>query len=284
MTNPRPLLSLTALLLAGSLAGCDAEAPGGAVDYRAIGHADLTSLTSAPWLASSLKDGNLAIAGDDLGDCADVLQAARTVTFGASDDAFEVYVEGTFDAAAANACSDYLDAKVATGKARGDGHPKPEAVLLAEGVFVVFGGDLTPSRDRLESLLSNDPSKGQPLWITANTRGKDPKATRPVERVVAWANPSKGLRAHAEVVFADEAKATELYGKATLGLVAMSMSDEVGELASAVDLDSSGKTITAEIALSSTQMKGLVTKAKARPPGHDGHEGHGLKVEVDTSR
>jgi hypothetical protein len=314
MTSSRPLLPLSALLLAGVLAGCDAESPDveradadrlGAdpadadpadadpvdaelaaadpVDARVVGHVDLDALTSAPWLAEAMKDATLAIDAK-LGPCADVLRQADSVTFGATkDEAFEAYVEGSFDAAAANACGDHIDAEVARHAARLDGRPKPEAVLLADGVFVVFGGDLTPTRDRLAGLRAADPSPGEPLWVTANMTGKG----RPVEQVKAWANPAEGLRVHAEAVFADEQKAAAVYGKANLGLAAMSMSDEVGELASAVDLRSSGKAMTATIELTNEQMKTVVAKGKARHQAHhahfhDAHEGSGLRVEIDA--
>lgn len=156
-------------------------------------------------------------------------------------------------------------------------------MLLADGVFVVFGGDLTPTRDRLEDLQAADPSPGEPLWVTANMTGKG----RPVEQVKAWANPGKGLRVHAEVVFADEQKAAEIYGKANLGLAAMSMSDEVGELASAVSLSSSGAAMTADIQLTTEQMKTVVAKGKARHQAHwaharHAHEGSGVHVEIDA--
>jgi hypothetical protein len=304
MTSSRPLLSLS-VLLAGALAGCDTESTDSdrlddadriadadpvdaelvdadAVDARVVGHVDLHALTSAPWLADAMKDATLAIDAK-LGPCADVLRATDSVTFGGTkDEAFEAYVVGSFDAAAANACEDHIDAEVARHAARLDGHPKPEAMLLADGVFVVFGGNLTPSRERLAGLRAADPSAGEPLWVTANMIGKG----RPVEQVKAWANPAKGLRVHAQVVFADEQKATEIYGKANLGLAAMSMSDEVGELASAVDLSSSGKAITAKVELTDEQMKTVVAKGKARHQAHarawHGHEDSGVRVEIDA--
>jgi len=316
MTSSRPFLSLSALLLAGAVAGCDAESPDvertdaarvGAeptdaelaaelaadpvdaelddaelIDARVIGHVNLAVLTSAPWLADAMKDATLAMDAK-LGPCADVLRQANSVTFGGTkDEAFEAYVEGSFDAAAANACGDHIDAEVARYTSRLEGRPKPEAMLLADGVFVVFGGNLTPSRDRLAGLRAADPSPGEPLWVTANMTGKG----RPVEQVKAWANPAEGLRVRAEVVFADAQKAAEIYGKANLGLAAMSMSDEVGELASAVSLESSGKAMTATIQLSNEQMKTVVAKAEARHQAHarawEAHEGSGVRVEIDA--
>lgn len=291
MSTSRPFLALTALLLAGS-AGCDAEAPGGGgpIDYRAVGHVDIDAVKTAPWMKGALKDGKLEVHGE-LGACEDVVQKAKTVTFGAKEDAFEVYIGGSFGADEANACADFIDAKVAAEAGRLDGKPKPEATLLAEGVFVVFGGGLTPSRDRLEDLMDADPSSGQPMWVTANMTGKG----KPVERFEAWADPTKGMKAHAEVVFADEAKASEIYGQAVLGLTAMRMSDEVGELASAVDLDSSGKSMTAEVSLSTAQMKTLVAKSQARHEAHadfharhhggkggHGKKGSGVEIRIET--
>ncbi|MCB9717553.1 MAG: hypothetical protein H6712_27140 [Myxococcales bacterium] len=274
MTKSPTHLALTALLLAGSTTACDAEAPGAApIDYRAVGHVDLDAVKGAPWMKDALKDGKLEVDGQ-LGPCADVIQQTQALSFGANEDAFEVYLEGSFDAAQANACIDHLDAHVATRPPRGD-HPKPEATLMAEGVLVVFGGDLTPSRDRLDGLLAADPSGGQALWIAANMKGKE----QPIESVVAWADPSKGLSAHAELRFVDEAKAAETYGKATLGLTALSLSDEVGDLASAVSLGSSGKSLSADLSLSPKQMKTLVAKGKERHQAHArfhaGHPPHG---------
>jgi hypothetical protein len=303
MTSSRPLLSLSAFLLAGALAGCDTESvdndpvdadrlaadpvdaelvTADPVDARVVGHVDLAALTSAPWLAEAMKAATPAMDAK-LGPCADVLRQADSVTFGGKQDAFEAYVEGSFDAAAANACGDHIDAEVARHASRLDGHAKPEAMLLADGVFVVFGGDLTPTRDRLEGLQAADPSPGEPLWVTANMTGTG----RPVEQVKAWANPAKGLRAHAQVVFADEQKAAEVYGKANLGLAAMSMSDEVGDLASAVSLSSSGTAMTATIELTDDQMKTVVTKAQARHEAHWGHARHahedsGVRIEIDA--
>lgn len=305
MTSTRPsLLSLSALLLTGALASCDGESvdvdpidadrvaadaaddePADAdelttasVDAHVVGHVSLDALLSAPWVADAMKDATLTMDAK-LGACADVLRQADSVTFGAKkEEAFEAYLVGSFDAAVANACSDHIDAAVVRHANRLERHPKPEAVLLADGVFVVFGGNLTPSRDRLETLLAADPSAGQPLWISASTAGHG----GPVERVKAWANPATGLRVHAEVVFADEQKAAEIYGKANLGLAAMSMSDEVGELASAVSLKSAGKAMTAEIELTDEQMKTVVAKGKARHHARHGRDGASVRVEVDA--
>lgn len=312
MTRSRPsLLPLSTLLIAGALAGCDtvpaesgdaerlaaepadddeafddeAFAPDSLTaqpgEARVVGHVDLKALTSAPWLADAMSDATLHMDAR-LGPCADVLRTAESVTFGGTKgEAFEAYVVGTFDAAAANACSDHIDAEVARhASAHLDEHPKPEATLLADGVLVVFGGKATPSRERLASLRAADPSAGQPLWLVATMAGQD----HPLERVKAWASPAEGLRAHAEVVLADDQKAAEIYGKASLGLAAMSMSGELGELASAVSLRSSGRAITAELELSSDQMKTVVAKGKARHHArahawHD-HQGDGVRVEV----
>jgi hypothetical protein len=304
MTSTRPsFLSLSALLLAG-MASCDGESvdvdpieadrvaaeaaddePAEAdeltttpADAHVVGHVSLDALLAAPWVADAMKDATLAMDAK-LGACADVLRQADSVTFGAKkDEAFEAYLVGSFDAAAANACSDHIDAEVARHANRLERHPKPEAILLADGVFVVFGGTLTPSRDRLETLLAADPSAGQPMWVAASTAGQG----GPVDHVKAWADPAKGLRVHAEVVFADEQKAAEVYGKANLGLAAMSMSDEVGELASAVSLSSKGKAMTAEIELTDEQMKTVVAKAEARHHARHGRDGASVSIEVDA--
>ncbi len=303
MTSSHPSIALSALLLAGALAGCDHESvdvdpidadrvaaepaddeafdadqvTAEAVDARVVGHVDLRALTSAPWLADAMKEAT-PLMDAKLGACADVLRQTHSVTFGGTKDvAFEAYVVGSFDATAANACGDHIDAEVARHSSRLEGRPKPEAMLLADGVLVVFGGNVTPSRDRLAGLRAADPSPGEPLWVTANMTGKG----RPVEQVEAWANPAKGLRVHAEVVLADEQKAAEIYGKANLGLAAMSMSDEVGDLAAAVSLSSSGKAITAKVELTDEQMKTVVAKGQARhhahaqAHAHAWHDAHG---------
>ena len=310
MTRSNPHLSLSALLLAGTLVGCDQEpvdvelsadrvaaeaeaveaeplddaAPDAARltatpgDVHVVGHVSLAAIMSAPWITEAMKDATLDDEGK-LGACADVLRQAESVTFGATkDEAFEAYLVGSFDAATANACGDHIDAEVARHATRITDHPKPEALLLADGVFVVFGGSLTPSRERLDDLRAADPSGGQPLWVLASTPGEE----HPVEQVRAWANPAKGLRVHAELVFGSEEKAAEVYGKANLGLAAMTMSDEVGDLASAVDLRSSGKAITADVELTEAQMKTVAAKAEARHHAwHDG-ERHGMRFEVEA--
>jgi hypothetical protein len=116
------------------------------------------------------------------------------------------------------------------------------------------------------------------MWLTASMTDKG----GPVDQVKAWASPSKGLRVHAEVSFADEQKATEIYGKANLGLAAMSMSDEVGELASAVSLKSSGRVMTADVELTDEQMKTVVAKGKAHHHARHGHDGSHVSIEVDA--
>lgn len=305
MTSTRPtLLSFSALLVVGALASCDGESVDGdpidadrvavepaddepadadqftaqPADAHVAGHVDLRALLSAPWLADAMKDATPVIDAK-LGACADVLRQTDSVTFGAKkEEAFEAYIVGSFDAAAANACGDHIDAEVARHSTRLDRHPKPEAVLLADGVLVVFGGNLTPSRDRLEGLLAADPSAGAPMWLSASMLGKG----GPVDHVKAWANPATGLRVHAEVLFADEQKATEIYGKANLGLAAMSMSDEVGDLASAVTLRSNGRAMTAEVELTDEQMKTVVAKGKARHHARHGHDGASVSIEVDA--
>lgn len=314
MSISRPIVALTALVLVGPV-GCDHDSFEGhdsdaeaddarrevahphaldhdalvqhvhSTDHRGVGHVDIAALSSAPWAKEMLEDGALEVDGE-LGSCADVLRDASAITFGVQEQAFEVYLQGSFDAAEANACAELIDAKVAAAPEHLDGKPTPEATLLADDVFVVFGGDLGPSRDRLQALLDADPSSGQPLWVVADTSDTGKK----VDHVALWADPSGGLEAHAALVFADEAEATELYGQAMLGLTALRLSDEVGELASAVSLSSSGAVITADLSLDTAQMETLVAKgkahARARAEVRDHHgshgEGSGLEIHIEA--
>lgn len=296
METTRPILALTLAALFIPLSACDADMPGASdADYRAVGHLDLAAVKRTSWLKDALGDDALELPGLDA--CGDVLRQAKAITFGAGEDAFEVYVRGPIDAAAANACGDQIDAEMST-KARGSAsEPTPEATMLADDLFVVFAGDLTPSRSRLRSLLSVDPSpKGdQPIWMVATADGKDD----PVSHVQAWADPSKGLDAHVEVQFDDAAKASEVYGQAMLGLAALRLSDEAGALASAVDLDSSGDTVTAELHATPTQLEALMkastgkTKGKGKSgasihagahagPTPDG-DGHSFRIQIGAS-
>lgn len=260
------------LLVASSLAlttlgstGCDGEAPPSASDFRAIAHVDIAAVTSSPWVKDAMGSGSLDLDAD-LGACADMVRAAESVTVGANDDGFEVYVIGKFDASKANACSDFIDKKVAEAKKKGKSMKmEPEAVLLDKDLFVVHGGAVTPTDARLESLLDADPSpKGTSMWVVAQPDAK--KSKEPVEYIRAWANVSKGFDAHAELQFKEESKATELYGKATLGLTALQLSGEAPELADAVKLGRAGDTLTADVHADTKTMKKLVADKKKGGP------------------
>ncbi|MEM7156066.1 MAG: hypothetical protein AAF799_24650 [Myxococcota bacterium] len=266
MTTKRHALTLSLLVLAAPLSACDAETPTD-VDYRAIGHVDLAEVKKAPWMEKAMLDAKLDDKGE-LGACGDVLRQAESVTFGVGEDTFEAYIKGPIAANTANACSEFIDAKVAEETAKGDhdDHPTPEATLVADGVFAVFGGNLTPSTARLRQLEGSAPVSGKPAWFTATIDEKD----SPVSHVEAWANFDKGLDAHVEAQFKDPAKAAELYGQATLGLVALRASGEMGELASVVDLDSDGDTITAEVHATPKQMEAFKAMSEKRR-GHHGH-------------
>lgn len=275
MTTKRTALTLSLLALAAPLAACDAEAPTD-VDYRAIGHVDLGEVQKTPWIKKAMLDGKLDDNGE-LGPCGDVLRAAESITFGVGEDTFEAYIKGPIAANTANECSEFIDAKVAEETAKGrdhDDHPTPEATLVAEGVFAVFGGNLTPSTARLRHLEGSAPVSGKPAWFTASIDDKE----SPVSHVEAWANFDKGLDAHVEAKFKDPAKAAELYGQATLGLVALRASGEMSELASVVDLDSNGDTITAEVHATPKQMEAFQAMSEKRH-GHHGPHKKGKAVQ-----
>jgi len=260
------------LLVASSLAlttlgstGCDGEAPPDASDFRAIGHIDISTVTASPWVKDAMGSGSLDLDAD-LGACAAMVRAAESVTVGANDDGFEVYVEGKFDTSKADACSDFIDGKVAEAKKKGKSMKmEPEAVLLDKDLFVIHGGAVTPTDARLESLLAADPSpSGTSMWVIAQPDVK--KSKQPVQYLRAWANLSKGFDAHAEVQFKDESKATELYGKATLGLAALQLSGEAPELTDGVKIDRAGDTLSADFHADTKTMKKLVADKKKGGP------------------
>lgn len=315
MTTTRPLFALCALAVAGSLAGCDSDTPAAEFfeaeaaepetpeaaptrveaaltvrsDFSAVGHVDLATVTRAPSIQDAWSHTQVEFDAK-LGPCAAVMNKTGAITFGAGPDAFEVYIEGSFEAAEANACTDFIDAEVTRRHTRLEGRPRPEATLLGDGMFVIFGGETTPSRERRADLLAADPSPGgEPMWLTGKVKG----GGQPVDSITAWARPGEGFEAHVEALFNDEGKASEIYGKATLGLAAMSLSGEVGELASAVDLDSSGKTLSAELSLSAAQMKTLMARGKARHQARmkiraeardDEPQDSGFQIQIEASK
>lgn len=263
-------------------AGATAEREGHAAideasgDYTAVGHVEIARVRGVPWVADFMTKHHRDF--DPMFEsCAKVFHDAEAVTFGLADDRFEIYVTGDLDLDEASACGDKIDVD------------RPaSAIVLDEDLFVLYRGDIEPDRARLEGLLARDPEPNakHPIWMTGSAVSLSHAS--PVEHVQMWADPSKGLDAQAKVVFADEAKAAEIYGQATLGLTALRMSEHASELASAVDLDSSGDTMTVEIHATEDQMTEVLTEVIVAGHAHHGHmppgaKEHGVHVEFHTT-
>lgn len=251
------------------LAACDSEAPAD-LDYRAVGHLDLAKLQKAPWIDAAIV-GEIADPSGDLGPCADVLRKADAVTFGAGEGTFEIYLRGSIDAAAANACSDHIDDKIRDEKLSDD-DVQPEGTMIADNLFAIHSGGLTPTPARRKALLRSQPVKGAPAWVVANGG----KGDAPFETVRAWATVGKGVDAHIDATFADDAEANELFGQANLALVALRMSDEAGDLASLIELDSKGRTISAELHADAKQIDAIKALAKSS----DEEEASGIELRI----
>ncbi len=275
MTTPAKFLLAAPLALAlSATVGCDSEAPTSATDYRAIAHVDLDAAGSAPWVKKAIGTDSLDIGGD-LGPCADIVDAATSVTVGHKEGEFEVYVTGKLEADKADACADHIE-KMAKKSSKHRSGDEPEAVILDDDLFAIYHGT-TPSRARFETLLAADPSpSGKPMWVVAQPDAKTTKA--PFSYVQAWADTAKGFNAHVDVQLKDETTATELYGKAMLGLAAVQMSGEADELVKGLKLSNRGDTLTADMHVSPKDMTSIISKgqakAKARVEPHDG-EGKG---------
>ena len=239
-------------------------------DYSAAGHIEIASVLATPWVKQAMATHDMEL-GAELDDCARVFEAAEAVTFGMKDEAFELYISGQLDIDAASACGDKID---------GDADEPSAAVVLDADLFVIYRGELEPSRARLNALLTLDPTpnKDQPIWLTGSALSFADKT--PVEGVQIWANPAQGLEAHVQVDFQDAQTATELFGQATLGLTALRMSNDVGELASAVDLKSSGQTMTADIHVTQAQIESVLTEIATDTAAA---EDSGVHVELHTS-
>ena len=287
MTTPARFLFASSLALAAPLAtGCDSESTESAMDYHAVGHVDIAAARSAPWVQSALGTHAIDLPAE-LGACASLVSAATSVTAGVGADAYEVYVSGSFDSDDADACADLIEKKAAEHRSKRKGSkpkPKPNAVLLDKDLFAIYGGALAPSRARMESLLASDPSpSGSPIWAVAQDHGTKHD---PIAAVQAWADTSKGLTAHVDVQFDSEAQATELYGKAMLGLTAMQLSGEASELAKTVSLSSRGDTLTADLHAPPKLLHKLIdakqAKVKATVDGGTGKEHGSLSITLGT--
>lgn len=256
MTTPTSLLALGAALLPLVATGCDSDAASPA-NYRLVAHADVAALMASPLVADAMKKDKAELTAE-LGACGDLVSSATGVTVGANDDAFELYVAGKFTAKQAKACTDHIEAQIAKdGGAKDGGGSADEHVdtaQLGDGLFAVYRGPAKPSRSRLAALHAADPSPTrtkQPMWFVAH----DDANKGEVEHVEGWASMSRGLDAHVEVHFDSATAAAEIYGQAALGLAAMRMSDEMGELAKAVKVTSGGDTVTAEFHASTDVLR-----------------------------
>lgn len=274
-TAPK-LLALVAGLVTSALAGCDSDAAT-STDYRVVLHADVTALRASPLVAAALKDDALQIDGD-LGACAELLRTATAVTVGADEGAFEVYVEGKFTAKAAKSCSEHVATQLAAKGAKTDA--RVDTTVVADGLFAVHRGPAKPSRARMTSLRSADPSPGkQAAWLVAH----DDDDKDEVEHVEAWISAGKAIDAHLDVHFDSATAATEIYGQAAIGLTALRLSSEMGELAKAISVSSAGDTLTAEFHASNELVRKLIdagrVKAKAAARADEDHSGS-ISVEI----
>lgn len=284
MTPTTQRLALTACLTALLPPGCDSDATS-ASEYRVVAHADLSALARAPFVTDAMKKDAFQIGGD-LGPCEALVRSASAVTLGADEGAFEIYIEGKFTAKAAAACRDHVAAELRTKGTKAD--ERFETTLVAEGLFAVHRGVAKPSRARMTALLGADPSPGkQALWMVAH----DDDDKDEIEHIEAWASVAKGFDAHLTAHFDSAKAATELYGQAMLGLTALRLSGELGELAKAVSLSSGGDTITAELHASSDLVRKLMADASvrakvdaSRAPEQRGDDDHGaFSIQIEAN-
>lgn len=280
MTTPTPSLALGLCLLGLVAAGCDSDTSSPA-DYRIVAHADIGALKAAPWIADAMKGDKIDLSGD-LGACAPLVLDATAVTLGVNEDAFEVYVEGKFTAKQATACADHVATTLVKKGAKAD--EKVETAQLGDGLFAVYRGAFKPSRTRLKGLVAADPTPAgkQALWVVAH----DDANKGEVEHVEAWATAGKGLDAHVEVHFDSAKAAAEIYGQAAMGLAALRLSDDMGDLAKAISVSSGGDTVTAEIHASNDLVRKLMAesrvKGKVDASSRDDEHGSSFSVELEA--
>lgn len=270
-TAAKFMLASSLAVVASFSTGCDSDMAASPMDYRTVAHLELGTMGSTPWIKTVIDTKSLDLDGD-LGPCADLVHTAKAVTIGHGEAGFELYVQGKFDATKADACTDHIEKMVDKHeKKSGEPKPDPEGVVLAADLFAVYAGTMSPSRKRLKSLLASDPSPGgQSMWVVAQPDVKH--GDNPVAYIQAWADTSKGLNAHAEVQMADETVATELYGKAMLGVTALQLSGEADEVAKGISLAHNGDTLTADFKaqpkiLQKLFKDGASKRAKAKGKG-----------------
>ena len=261
---PRTAAIVLASVTAGLLVGCDAE-PGSAFEYDTVARVDLDAVRSSAWGKNLLEGDSVQISVDGSHDCEALVADTDAVTLGTGRDRVEIYVEGSFASKAVDDCIDALEADFSKEKPKkGETRHAFKSKTLGQGMFAIVVGPAplpTPSRDRLDDLLDADPSPAdEPIWFTA----RPDKATEELRYVEGWLDPSKGLDAHVGVEFSDDAVAAKNGAEATMFLTAMRFSDEMSAFANAVDLDTSGNTVSADVHASADTMKALMKSSSKR--------------------
>ena len=287
----RPLAPLAlALAAACAIGGCDQE-PGSTMDYEAVVHVEIGTLTKVPFVAKALKEST--VDGDvDLSVCRDALLSADALTVGTGNRTFELYLSGTLDKTAVDTCHAALEDahRKSHGKADAKSTKKVEVHWLSPTLFAIVGAEGTPpvpSKARLQSLLANDPTpttaNPSALWVVA----RDDEGKKDVSHVEAWADVTKGLDLHADVEFDSITDATKIYGQAMLGLSALKAAGELGDMSDAVSLSHGGDTLTVEVHATRKQLEGLATKISSEhskgPHRKHGGDSHGVSIRIGTS-
>jgi hypothetical protein len=281
MTTPTSLPALGAALLTLAAAGCDSDTASPA-NYRLVAHADVAALLASPLVADAMKKDKVDLSAE-LGPCGDLVTSATAVTVGANEDAFELYVAGKFTAKQSKACIDHIEAELAKDKGA-SADERVDTLQLGDGLFAVYRGPAKPSRSRLAALHAADPSPARtkpPMWFVAH----DDANKGEVEHVEGWASMTRGVDAHVEIHFDSATAAAEVYGQAALGLAAMRMSDEMGELAKAVKVSSGGDTLTAEFHASNEVLRKVLADRKVAGKleaerGGQGKSGATVSIEL----
>ncbi|MEM6290542.1 MAG: hypothetical protein AAGA54_04725 [Myxococcota bacterium] len=292
MKNLAATLTL-ACATAGLLAGCDVE-PGSALEYDTVARIDLGAMKASPWGKEMLGSSAIDVDIDGSDACADLVNAAETVTVGTGQGRVEVYVQGPIDADAADDCLAVIEKDLADDPVEKGETPKSirgESIGKKTFAFVVGSEPLpAPSKARLKDLTDADPSPhGEPMWFVARPAGKSD-----IQYAEAWMSPKKGLDGHLSIEFADEAKAAKIGAEATMALTMLKMSDEAGDFAKAIDLDLSGATMSADVHASTKTMK-AVLKNSGKPHEKPSPEeieamhkrarkdGHSISFSIGTS-
>ncbi len=291
MTASHLRLAPLALAAACAIGGCDQE-PGSTMDYEAVVHVELGTLTKVPFVAKALADANVAGDGHvELGVCRDALLSADALTIGTGNQTFELYLSGALDKKAVDACHTAIEAAKKEGKAGAKPSKTTTKVQwLSPTLFAIVGAEgkpPVPSQARLESLLANDPTPAtanrSALWVVA----RDDGGKKDVAHVEAWADVSKGLDLHADVEFDSITDATKVYGQAMLGLSALEASGELGDLSDAIALSHGGDTLSVDVHATKKQLEQLATKISAErkegPSRKHGGDSSGVSIRISTT-